>query len=93
MFVAGMNRCGEGAGYGMNGWALSSSLEAGEAGGRVAGGDAVVDWRGPGAASLSSCPQSVPASGYFPMSQFFVSGGQSTGASTSASVLPMNIQD
>ena len=37
--------------------------------------------------------QSFPASGSFPMSQFFASGGQSTGVSTSASVLPMNIQD
>ena len=42
---------------------------------------------------FSSCPQSFPASGSFPMSQFFESGGQSTGASASASVLPMNIQD
>ena len=41
----------------------------------------------------SSCPQSFPASGSFPMSQFFVWGGQSTGVSASASVLPMNIQD
>ena len=40
----------------------------------------------------SSCPQSFPASGSFPMSQLFTSGGQSIGASTSASVLPMNIQ-
>ena len=38
-----------------------------------------------------SCLQSFPASGYFPMSQFFRSGGQSIGAS--ASVLPMNTQD
>ena len=37
--------------------------------------------------------QSFPASGSFPGSQFFASGGQSTGASASASVLPMNIQD
>ena len=37
--------------------------------------------------------QSFPASGSFPMSQFFASGGQSTGVSASASVLPMNIQD
>ena len=37
------------------------------------------------------CPQSFPAS--FPMSWLFVSGGQSIGASASASVLPMNIQD
>ena len=37
--------------------------------------------------------QSFPASGSFPMSQFFTSGGQSIGASASASVLPMNIQD
>ena len=42
---------------------------------------------------FSSCPQSFPASGSFPVSQFFVSGGQSIGASASASVLPMNIQD
>ena len=42
---------------------------------------------------FSSCFQSFPASGSFPMSQFFVSGGQSVGASTSAQVLPMNIQD
>ena len=38
-------------------------------------------------------PQSLPASGSFPMSQLFASGGQSIGVSTSASVLPMNIQD
>ena len=37
--------------------------------------------------------QSLPASGSFQMSQFFTSGGQSIGASASASVLPMNIQD
>ena len=37
--------------------------------------------------------QSFPASGSFPMSQFFTSGGQSIGVSASASVLPMNIQD
>ena len=36
---------------------------------------------------------SFPASQLFPVSQFFASGGQSIGASTSASVLPMNIQD
>jgi len=38
-------------------------------------------------------PQSFPASGSFPMSLFFTSGGQSTGASASASILPMNMQD
>ena len=37
--------------------------------------------------------QSFPASGSFPMSQFFASGAQSIGVSASASVLPMNIQD
>ena len=37
--------------------------------------------------------QSFPASGSFPISQFFASGGQSIGVSASASVLPMNIQD
>ena len=42
---------------------------------------------------FSSCPQSFPASGTFPISQLFVWGGQSTGVSTSESVLPMNIQD
>ena len=40
-----------------------------------------------------SCPQSFPASGSFPRSQFFTSGDQSIRVSTSASVLPMNIQD
>ena len=43
--------------------------------------------------SFSSCPQSFPESGSFPMSQFFASGGQSIGVSASASALPMNIQD
>ena len=43
--------------------------------------------------TFSSHFQSFPASGYFPMSQFFASGGQSTGVSASTSVLPMNIQD
>ena len=42
---------------------------------------------------FSSCLQSFPASGSFPMSQFFASGGQSIGVTTSASVLPMSIQD
>ena len=42
---------------------------------------------------FSSCLQSFPASESFQMSQFFASGGQSTGASASTSVLPMNIQD
>ena len=42
---------------------------------------------------FSSCLQSFPASGSFQMSQFFTSGGQSIEVSTSASVLPMNIQD
>ena len=41
---------------------------------------------------FSSCPQSFPASGSFPVSQPFPSGGQSIGASASTSVLPMNIQ-
>ena len=44
----------------------------------------------PSATPFYSCPQSFPASGSFPMSQLFPSGGQSIGAS--ASVLPMNIQ-
>ena len=42
---------------------------------------------------FSSCPQSLPVSGSFPMSQLFAWGGQSIGVSASASVLPMNTQD
>ena len=42
---------------------------------------------------FSSCLQSFPASGSFPRSQFFTSGGQSIGISSLAWVLPMNIQD
>ena len=42
---------------------------------------------------FSSCPQSLQASGSFPMSQLFAWGGQSTGVSALASVLPMNTQD
>ena len=43
--------------------------------------------------SFSFCLQSFPASGSFPMSQLFASGGQSIGVSASTSVLPMNTQD
>ena len=42
---------------------------------------------------FSSCPQSLPASESFPMSQLFAWGGQSIGLSASASVLPKNTQD
>ena len=42
---------------------------------------------------FSSCLQLFPASGSFPKSQFFGSGGQSIGVSASVSILPMNIQD
>ena len=42
---------------------------------------------------FSSCPQSLPASESFPMSQLFAWGGQSTGVSASPSLLPKNIQD
>ena len=42
---------------------------------------------------FSSCPQSLPASGSFPMSQLFTWGGQSTGVSALTSVLPKNTQD
>ena len=42
---------------------------------------------------FSSSLQSFPASGYFQMSQFFASGGQSIGVSASTSVLPMDTQD
>ena len=41
---------------------------------------------------FSSCPQSFPASGSFPMTQFFASSGQNIGVSALTSVLPMNIQ-
>ena len=42
---------------------------------------------------FSSCPQSLPASESFPMSQLFLWGGQSFGVSASASAFPMNTQD
>ena len=42
---------------------------------------------------FSTCLQSFPELGSFWMNQFFISGGQSTGASASASVFPMNIQN
>ena len=42
---------------------------------------------------FSSCPQSLPASGSFPVSQLFTWGGQSIGVSAAASVPPMNTQD
>ena len=42
---------------------------------------------------FSSCLLSFPASGSFPMSQFFAAGDRSTGVSASTSVLPMNTQD
>ena len=44
-------------------------------------------------APFSSCPQSFPASGSFPMSRLFAWGDQSIGVSASVSVLPMNTQD
>ena len=47
----------------------------------------------PSVVPFSSCPQSLPASRYFPMSQLFAWGGQSIGVSSLASVLPMNTQD
>ena len=42
---------------------------------------------------FASCPQSLPVSESFPMSQLFARGGQSVGVSVSASVLPMSTQD
>jgi len=42
---------------------------------------------------FSSCPQSFPASGSFPMSQLLASGGQCIGVSASTSVLPMNTRE
>ena len=54
-------------------------------------------WRHPAISSsvipFSSCPQSLPASESFPMSQLFKWGGQSIGVSALASFLPMNTQD
>ena len=54
-------------------------------------------WRHPAISSsvvpFSSCPQSLPVSGSFQMSQLFIWGGQSIGVSASASVLPMNTRD
>ena len=47
----------------------------------------------PSVVPFSSCLQSSPASGSFPVSHFFASGGQRIGVSASASVLPMNIKD
>ena len=47
----------------------------------------------PSVSPISSCPQSFPASRSFPMSQLFISSGQSTEGSASTSVLAMNIQD
>ena len=55
--------------------------------------DAIQPLSSPSLIPFSSLLQSFPASGSFPMSQFFASGGQSIGASASASVLQMNIQD
>ena len=56
-----------------------------------------IEWCHPAISSsvvpFSSCPQSLPASGSFPMSQLFTSGGQTIGASVSASVFLMNVQD
>ena len=56
-------------------------------------GDAIHPTISSSVVPFSSCLQSFPASGSFPVNQFFVSGGQSIGASASASVLPVNIQD
>ena len=56
-------------------------------------GDAVQPSHPSSVILFSSCLQSFPALGYFPMSQFFTSGGQSTGLLPSASVLPINIYD
>ena len=57
----------------------------------------LIQWCHPAISSsvipFSSCPQSFPASGSFPMSQLFAWGGQSIGVSGSSSVLPMNTQD
>ena len=54
--------------------------------------DAIQPSRPSSVVSFSSCPQSLPASESFPMSQLFASGGQSTGVSALASVLPKKSQ-
>ena len=56
-------------------------------------GDAIQPSHPLGSHSPPACLQSFPASGSFPMSQLFASGGQTIGVSASASVLPMNTQD
>ena len=53
----------------------------------------VVDATHPSPLIIPFCLQSFPTSGSFPVSQFFASCGQSIGVSSSASVLPMNIQE
>ena len=55
-------------------------------------GDAIQDAISSSVAPFSSCLQSFLASGSFPLSWLFASGGQSIGVSASASVLPVNIQ-
>ena len=50
-------------------------------------------WCHPSTVIPFSCPQSFPASGSFPVTQFFTSGGQRIAVSASASILPMNIHD
>ena len=52
-----------------------------------------VHWVGDAIIPFSSCLRAFPASGSFLMSKLFTSGGQNIGASASAAVLPMNIQD
>ena len=56
-------------------------------------GDAIQPSNSSSVVPFSSCPESFTASGSFLMCWLFASGGQSIGASASASVLPMNIQD
>ena len=55
-------------------------------------GDAIQPSHPLSSVPFSSCPQSFPPSGSFPMSQLFASGGQSMGASASTSVLSVNVQ-
>ena len=56
-------------------------------------GDAIQPSHPSSVVPFSSCPQTFPASGSFPISQLFTSGGQSIGVSASISNLPMNTQD
>jgi len=76
-------------------WSFSFSISPSPSPGACSNSCPLSQWRHPAISPsvifVFSCPQSFPASGSFPMSRLFTSGGQSIGASASASVPPMNI--